>query len=630
MSTPISILQQYWGYNSFRGNQEDIINQLLQGNDTLAILPTGGGKSICYQVPALLKEGVCIVVSPLIALMQDQVQQLRKRRINAAMITSGMSSRKIDNTYSNCVFGDTKLLYVSPERLQNDTFLTRFSEMNISFIAVDEAHCISQWGYDFRPSYQAIHELREIHQVPLIALTATATPKVKTDIVEKLELQNPTVFQTSLLRDNLSFSVRNEHAKMPMLLKILSKINGSSIVYTMSRGKTKMIAEALQQQGLSADFYHAGLSKEVREQRQNSWVTNETRIIVATNAFGMGIDKADVRSVIHFDLPESIEAYYQEAGRAGRDGKNSVAVILYNDKDLKRLNQSKEEAYPDKHVLKNMLVGLFNYLKINFGDGPGKPHLFSFYEFAKAYDLEPKFVFNCVESLKRDGWLELTDAYYSPSKFQFLIGNEELYRFQVKHPRYEQLLKFMLRTYAGIFDTTTRISEDQMARQLNEKLKEVKQKLDYLHQARIGNYYPQNNLPLIYFLKHRPQRDEIEFDTMGLNFLRERHQQRVDALLNYVEQNTKCRTAVIQEYFGEAEPTPCGVCDVCLARKRKTSGQDDDQLSQQIIQLLSEKEYTFEGIRQSIKCSKNQLQQLLDFLAREEIIELNNNYWRRK
>ena len=627
MAQYLSILKQYWEYSSFRSLQEEIITSLGNGQDTLAVLPTGGGKSLCFQVPTMAKDGICIVISPLIALMQDQVVQLRKRNIKAALITSGMGYRKVDQIYGNCIYGDYKFLYISPERLQNETFLTRVRDMPVSYIAVDEAHCISQWGYDFRPSYLTIYELREIHNVPIIALTATATPKVQQDIITKLELENPNQFVASLHRENLSFHVRETKNKFPKLVEVLQSIGGSSIVYAMSRRKTKLIADELMNQGISATYYHAGLTKESRDERQNDWIVDHKRVMVATNAFGMGIDKANVRSIIHFDVPESMEAYYQEAGRAGRDEQNSIAVLLWNEKDSNRLQQSSGNKFPEEHVLKNILVGIYNYLQINFGDGPGKPHPFSVYQFAKQYNLEARLVYNAVESLVKDGWVELSDAFYSPSKLQFLLTNQELYSFQVNHEEYEQLIKYILRHYGGVIDQNTKIDEKQISKQIQEPVDNVKQKLAYLHKSRVANYYPQNDLPYLNFLRPRPQRDEIYFNKEQLSFLRQRHQEKINTMLTYVQQQEDCRFRFIQAYFGENEQQPCGVCDICLQNKKREQLQNKHQIQLAIISLLQKQSFTFEELNEQIKAPKQQLLSVLQYLKQEERIFQTEQGW---
>lgn len=624
------ILNQYWNYSSFRENQIEIVQSIDKNEDTLAVLPTGGGKSICFQAPAMAKDGLCLVISPLIALMQDQVNALRERRIRTEMVVTGMPLRKVDYAYSNCTVGDYKFLYVSPERLQNEIFLSRFKEMPISMIAVDEAHCISQWGYDFRPSYLQIAELRDIHpNVPIIALTATATPQVQQDIVEKLQLKNENRFIASVERTNVSLNTREVTDKLPKTVEILRKIQGQSIVYTMSRKKTKMVSDLLKQQGISSTFYHAGLSKETRAEVQKQWIENRQRVIVATNAFGMGIDKPDVRSVLHFDVPETLEAYYQEAGRAGRDQQNSIAALLWNTQDIQRLEESKEMRFPEPHTLKNIMIGLFNHLKINFGDGPGKPYPFSIYQFAKKYDLSPKLVHYSLESFVKLGWIELSEPYYSPTTIHFLITNEELYRFQVNHQSYEKVVKFILRNYPGVFDVSTKIREEEIAKKIALPTHDVKKQLSALHKQRIINYYPQNELPYISFLQERPKGDFFQMNSDELDFLRTRHQERINSILNYINlDKNDCKAQFIQSYFGEDNAKQCGICDSCL--RKKLQQKQLKHLEIQLLTLLKENERSFDFLLKELNANRSQLKNLLLHLEQEEKIQRNKLNWQIK
>ncbi|MBX2846074.1 MAG: RecQ family ATP-dependent DNA helicase [Saprospiraceae bacterium] len=625
-------MHRYLGYSSFRPLQEDIITSVLDGRDTLAILPTGGGKSLCFQVPSMAREGICLVVSPLVALMKDQVGRLREKNIRAAYIVSGMLPREIDHTLNNCIFGDYKFLYVSPERLQNDMFLTRFKDMPVNCIAVDEAHCVSQWGYDFRPSYLQIPELREFHpNVPVLALTATATPQVAHDIVDKLALKAPASFKASLLRENLSLSLRREADKIPKLIEIADNINGSGIVYTMSRRKTKAVAEALISQGHNATYYHAGLGHKERQLRQNQWTSGQKRIIVATNAFGMGIDKSDVRFVVHFDVPESLEAYYQEAGRAGRDGQNAFAILLSNQKDEERLQNSAEISFPDKQVLRAVLIGLFNHLQVAFGEGTSRPYRFNLRAFSKFYDLEPILAHNAIGSLKRDGWLELSDAFYSPSKLLFKVKNKDLYKFLVKQPQYEELTKYILRNYGGLFEQYVTIDEAQIARRLNFPPEKVVTQLEELHRLQMAAYYGQNELPTISFLRERPLGDRIVFDEESLNFLRDRHQLRIDEVLQYIEgQRVDCRFSTIMNYFGEVPAQDCGVCDSC---KRNAFNSDKEatllRIQQDILSALKVESLADQALRKHLqKYPAEFIEEMMRYLIQEEKIRLDGLTWR--
>lgn len=632
MSTPFhEILQKTWGYDKFRPYQLEIIKSIFSGRDTVAVLPTGGGKSLCYQVPTLLMEGLCIVVSPLVALMQDQVKELKEKNIRATMIVSGMSERQIDHAYGNCIHGDYQFLYVSPERLQNQNFLERVKEMNVSLIAVDEAHCISQWGFDFRPTYLEISTLRDIHDVPILALTATATNHVVNDITEHLELRDHKLFKSSIKRTNLSFQVREATDKFPKLLEIIQYFSGSTIVYTMSRKTTQLLVKELEAQGVSATAYHAGLDYRTREKRQKEWIDNKVQVMVATNAFGMGINKNDVRVVIHYHVPESIEAYYQEAGRAGRNGKNAFAFLLWNENDIGRLNESKEDRYPGVEILRNILIGLFQHLQIAFGDGPGRPYNFQLYRFAKRYDLSPRLANNAIDSLIRQAWFTVSDAYFSPSSFRFKVSNKELYRFQVNSPDYEIIVKYLLRNYTGIFEQSVRIDEEFLAKKIDSTFEAVKTKLEYLHKAGIGAYYPQNEEPLLSFLQIRPMRDEFLFNTQQIDFLRNRHHEKIDTILDYISTPAaSCRTKVIQDYFNELQDEDCGICDLCSERKNQNSKEAIQSKANEIVDLLQEEAKSYNDIINQLKGKKTLIDFAIQLLLNEEMIEKKDNLWQKK
>ncbi len=628
ITSPLDVLKKYWGYSSFRPLQEEIIQSISTGNDTLAILPTGGGKSICYQVPAMMQPGLCLVVSPLIALIQDQIKALKSKHIRASMIVSGMNNRQMDQAYGNATVGEYKFLYVSPERLQNDHFLSRLSEMPLSMIAVDEAHCISQWGFDFRPSYLEIPNVREIHQVPIIALTATATKQVEQDVVEYLQLNQAKQFRASVVRNNLSFQVRITADKLPKLREIEQYVPGQSIIYARNRNLTKAIAEDLEQKGFSATYYHAGLSPEARKDRQLEWMKNNKRIIVATNAFGMGIDKADVRSVIHYQSPESIEAYYQEAGRAGRDLKNSFAVLLANQQDIERLEESKESRFPSEKKLKKVLIQLFLYFHISFGAGKDATFPFNLYRFAHQMQLDVNEVYIAIQSLSKQGWLVMNQPFYHPSKFQFQISNTELYSFQVNQPEYEALIKFLLRNYSGIFDQTTAISEEFISKHIQEDAKDIKRKLTFLHTSGIGTYYPQNEDALITFLYERPNHDDFSLDMRQLNFLKQRHSDRVDSMIQFIENpRNQCRMMLIQNYFDETNLEACGICDVCKSNKTQIDEIEIEQFQQQLLHLLQEKSREYEEIKIELNIPDKKVKLILDTLLQEQLIEQTEQNW---
>jgi len=510
---PKEVLKKYWGFDEFRPLQEEIIQSVLDKQDTLALLPTGGGKSLCFQVPAMCMEGVCIVVSPLIALMKDQVYNLKKRGIPAVAIYSGMNYKQIDIELDNAVYGQTKLLYMSPERLQSELAIKRISLMNVSMIAVDEAHCISQWGYDFRPSYLNVADIREIHpDVPVIALTATATPDVVDDIQEKLLFKKEQVFQKSFARDNLAYVVLPEEKKLERLVSILQKTKGSGVVYVRNRRKTKEIAAYLHHNRISADFYHAGLSSEERSKKQENWIDNKTRIIVSTNAFGMGIDKADVRVVVHMDLPDSLEAYFQEAGRGGRDGKKSFAILLYQVEDKFKLEGTYKTSFPPIKEIKRVYQALGSYFQLAVGGGIGRSFDFEIVKFSKTYSLELFSTFAALKILQEAGWIVLTDAIFIPATFKILVSKNELYTYQIEHRKLDKIIKTMLRAHHGAFMDYVHIRESPIANFLKIPVSEFKKSLGKLQQDHIIDYIPAKDKPQLIFTKERVDVDVLTID----------------------------------------------------------------------------------------------------------------------
>ncbi len=549
--------------------QEEIIRSALGGRDTLALLPTGGGKSVCFQVPALCKEGICLVISPLIALMKDQVFNLRKRGIAAEAIYSGMAARDIDRILDNCVYGDVKLLYLSPERLTTDIARERISRMRVNLIAVDEAHCVSQWGYDFRPSYLQIPELRErLPGVPVLALTATATPEVVADIQEKLAFTKPNVFQKSFSRDNLAYVVLHEEGKEEKLIDILQKVHGSGVVYARNRKKTKDFATLLQRKGISADYYHAGLEGELRAQKQDAWIGGKTRIMVSTNAFGMGIDKPDVRVVVHMDLPDSLEAYFQEAGRAGRDGKKSYAVLLYNDADRRNLLHQFDLSYPPMEYVRQVYRALGSFFQLATGSGRDQSFDFDISRFCEIFKLEPARTYSCLKILEQAGWLVLTEAVWTPSALMILVEKEALYDYMLKQPKLDAVLKSILRTYQGAFLHHINIREEQLARFLNVPTPELVKALEMMDKEGILDYRPRKDQPQIVFLEERVDPANLTIDMEMYLFRKQRAEKRIRSAIDYA-QREECRSHMLLAYFGETGSKPCGICDVCLARRKK-------------------------------------------------------------
>jgi len=534
--TPAEILKKYWGYDAFRPMQEDIIWSILEGNDTLALLPTGGGKSICFQVPALLQDGICIVVSPLISLMKDQVDNLQKRSIAAKAIYSGMSYRQIDELLDNCIYGRTKLLYLSPERLKSELAIERISKMNVNLIAVDEAHCISQWGYDFRPSYLEINEIRKLHpEVPVVALTATATTDVVDDIQEKLEFKKGKIFQNSFKRENLAYVVRKEENKEEKLLDILNKVPGTSVVYVRNRRKTKDIANFLRRNNIAADFYHGGLDGESRSKKQSNWIDGKTRAIVATNAFGMGIDKPDVRSVVHLDLPDNLEAYFQEAGRGGRDGKKSFAALLFSDADKKKLFKHFEASFPELKEIKRVYQALGSYLQLAVGGGLGRSYDFDLVSFCSNFKLDILTSLNSLRHLEKMGWISMTESVYMPSTVKIKISREEMYDFQLKNPKLEKFIKLLLRANTGIFTDFVLIREGQLANILKTETKKIISALDLLNKEGIIIYRQKKDSPQLIFLKERVSVENLKLDVKLYNFLKDRAKFRIDKAIEYCE-----------------------------------------------------------------------------------------------
>lgn len=630
---PIDVLKQYWGYDAFRPMQAQIIQSALDRQDALALLPTGGGKSVCFQVPALCREGMCIVISPLIALMKDQVYNLQRRGIAAAAIFSGMSSRDIDRTFDNCVFGGVKLLYVSPERLTTDMARERIQRMQVNLLAVDEAHCVSQWGYDFRPPYLQIPLLRElIPDVPILALTATATPEVVADIQEKLGFRKPNVFQQSFTRSNLAYVVRHEEGKEEKLVEILNKVAGSGVVYARNRKKTKDLAVMLQRKGISADFYHAGLEGELRSQKQDAWIAGKTRIMVSTNAFGMGIDKPDVRTVVHTDLPDSLEAYFQEAGRAGRDGKKSYAVLLYNDSDRRNLERNFELSYPPMEYIRQVYRALGSYYQLALGSGQDESYDFDITRFCENFKLEPARTYSCLKILEQAGWLTLTEAVWSPSALLLTADKEAIYDYMLRQPKLDAILKSILRSYQGAFQHHINIKEEQLARFLNIPAEEVVKALELMAKEDILDYQPRKDKPQIVFLEERVDPANLTIDMELYQFRKQRQEKRIRTAVAYATDD-ECRSKMLLAYFGETDSRPCGVCDVCLERKKQAlSTALFEQIKNKMKEALTGKPDTLKNVLALFPSSQkeevaNTLEYLLDegyLIEEEDLLHWNN------
>jgi len=588
-STPHEILKTYWGFDSFRPLQEEIINSVLQGKDTLALLPTGGGKSICFQVPAMCKEGLCLVVTPLVALMTDQVENLKRHGIVAVEMHSGMHPREIEMAFEKCADGRAKFLYLSPERLETRKFREMLRGINVTLIAVDEAHCISQWGYDFRPPYLRIAEVRTIFpEIPVLALTATAVPRVVDDIQLKLEFQNKNVFSKSFVRKNLVYVVSKEDDKIKKLLRVCTGVQGCGIIYVRNRRLTQEIAELLTHHGISAGFYHAGLEPAARLSRQHDWMNGRTRIIVATNAFGMGIDKPNVRLVVHLDLPETLEAYYQEAGRVGRDGEKSYAVMLFNDHDIINSRHHLELAWPDPEIVRQVYQALGNFLQLPVGAGKDVSFDFDLEKFGNAYKMKPITVFNALKILERDGYITLNDAWDNPSRILFICPKEDLYQYQVENEEADKIIRIILRSYSGVFTDFTRISENEIARRSGIDSPKVSELLARMQRLGILDYLPHKNTPQLIFNTERLHPNDIALSKTFYSQRKKEAFEMLESVIRYSTSESECRSRMLVSYFGEKKPENCEVCDVCLDRRRKEiNGKKSLEIEKHIFGILS-------------------------------------------
>jgi len=637
------ILKQYWGFDQFRPLQEDIINSVLDGKDTLALMPTGGGKSLCYQVPAMAKEGMCLVISPLIALMKDQVENLRKKQITAYAVYSGMSRKEVLRTLKVASESNCKFLYVSPERLESNLFKEYLPGMHITLIAVDEAHCISQWGYDFRPPYVRIAAVREeLQGIPVLALTATATTAVQQDICEKLnypptdatnnskkEKPDWNVFRQSFARPNLSYSAFAVDSKINKILEVLQKVKGSSIVYCKSRKRTKEISDLLRLQNISSDFYHAGLQQDERNSKQEAWINNESKVIVCTNAFGMGIDKPDVRTVIHADVPDCLENYYQEAGRAGRDGKTSYAVLLYDERDIAELDSLASLRFPEPQVIRDTYQAVANYLQIPTGSGESTYYDFDLSDFIKKFKLSGHTTVYALKALEQEGWLAFNDQVFIPATVLFTTGKDYLYAFEKENPTLEPLLKTLLRSYEGIFDQTATISEKMIAGILHTDVSVLKTQLAQLDQQAILRYTPQKDTPQLLLLRPRIKAEDITINKLQYEERKKQFQQRMQQMIRFVKEKVECRSSIIGRYFGDSTIKPCGICDNCLRQKAVTISKEefDDIIFRISNAIKAERLHTNDLLAKLTGIKKEKAWKVLDFLQAENKISIDAGGW---
>ena len=646
MNSPAQILKQHWGFDAFRPLQEEIITAVLEGKDTLALLPTGGGKSICFQVPALAKDGLCLVVSPLIALMKDQVEHLKRKGIPALAVYSGMSFLEVKKTLQNAAYGNFKFLYVSPERLESNLFLEYLPSMNISLLAVDEAHCVSQWGYDFRPPYLRIANLREwLPNVPVLALTASATKVVQDDICEKLKPPYPPkgggtvreisnsinnswkIFQQSFERPNLSYSVFNVSSKQNKLLEILKNVTGTAIVYCKSRKHTKEIADLLRMNSINADFYHAGLTNDERNKKQESWINNKTRVIVCTNAFGMGIDKPDVRVVVHYDVPDCLENYYQEAGRAGRDGRRAYAVLLFSNKELDDLQKQSDIRFPKEGDIKIIYTALMNYLQVAAGSGEGLSFDFDIAGFANAFKQNILTVTYTIKALEQEDIISFNEMVFKPSSVLFTATRDDLTDFEKIHPESEPMIKGLLRSYEGIFDYPATVYESQLAKFIKKDVDTVKKELKLLNDYGIVAYAPQKDKPQLTLLQNRMYADNYSINMVDYLKRKNNFEQRVAAIVNYIKNPSICRGKIISAYFNASTANDCGICDNCINQKSVTVSKEEfENISSGIFQLVKETALPVNEIQSRLKgVKKEKLWKVINYLQAENKISVSND-----
>jgi ATP-dependent DNA helicase RecQ len=628
--TSHEILNQYWGFKSFRPLQEEIISSVLEGKDSLALMPTGGGKSLCYQIPGLTKQGLCLVISPLIALMKDQIQQLRRKNITAFAIYSGMSRKEVINTLKVAGDSNCKFLYVSPERLETNLFKEYLPGLNINLVAVDEAHCISQWGYDFRPSYLRIAALRqELAGIPILALTASATLEVQDDICEKLEFKEKNIFRQSFERPNLSYSVFSVDSKINKIIEILKNVPGSSIVYCKTRKRTKEISELLQMQNITSNYYHAGLTSEDRIIRQDEWINNKSRVIICTNAFGMGIDKPDVRTVIHADMPDCLENYYQEAGRAGRDGSRSYAVLLQDESDLHELEQLPTERFPLLEEIRNVYQSIANYLQIPTGEGAGNYYDFDISDFLRKFKLNSNTVVYGLKALEQEGWLAFNEVVFRQSTVRFTTDKDYLYEFERSNPTLEEVIKSLLRVYEGIFDYPATISETVLSGLLRIPAEEIKKQLLQLDQAGIIDYEQQKEGPQLLILRARIKKEDLQINMRSYELRKEKFSRRCRKMIAYAREKRICRSQFIGKYFGDIALKPCGVCDNCLRMKAVSLSKEEfESLNHRILNTVKyEPLHTRDLLVKLSGIKKEKAWKVLEFLQSENKIDVDDKGW---
>jgi ATP-dependent DNA helicase RecQ len=624
MQQYLSILKQYWGYDQFRALQGDIIRSIAAGKDTLGLMPTGGGKSLTFQVPTMAMDGICVVVTPLIALMKDQVENLKMRGIAAAAIFSGMTHNEILMTLDNAVFEAYKFLYVSPERLATPIFMEKIKQAKVCMIAVDESHCISQWGYDFRPSYLRIADIRELlPDVPVLALTATATPEVVKDIQQQLHFREPNVFQKSFNRSNLAYVVRTVENKDENLLKILNSVPGTSVVYVRNRKRTKEISDFLNVNGISAENFHAGLKNETKDAKQSRWKQGETRVIVSTNAFGMGIDKAEVRTVVHMDLPDSLEAYFQEAGRAGRDEQKAYAVLLYNQGDAVKMRKRVSDNFPGKEMVVKVYEALGNYFQVGVGSGLDAVFAFDIGDFCTKFKLPILTTFSSLKLLQQAGYIELTDEQDSSSRVLFTVGKDDLYK--LKHNAdQERLIHILLRSYTGLFTDLASISEETLAKRLEWTRDKVYEQLVGLAKERVIQYIPRKKTPFLTYVREREATDRVILTKEAYDDRQERYISRVKSVLDYAQEENVCRSQILLSYFGEKDTNPCGKCDICLKnRETQVSTDDFETIRQAIQQALAVEELTINALVKKVPFKDQKVIQVVRFMMDNGQIEVN-------